>query len=554
MSAFRNGPSVVTTRYDGSRNVTGSPISFNDVQRSETPISHTSLKRQITTTSFVYMALASSIGAGLLIASTNALRTSGPAALVLAFALVGLGVWLTMCALSELAATFPVQGSFYNYSVKNISPAWGFAMGLTYCINFILIVPMEITVMILVTRYWGDAVKTAWLVPLVQVCLVGIAAMGSGFFAKAEHVFGLVKVCLLVCFSMTAIIICCGGVKSDPRGAIGTEYWSHGAFLNGCTGFLSVFAAAGMAYGGTEMLGLTVAECKHPQRTASLASTITATRIIVCFLLPLLMLGFVLNPTQIKEFQENTGGTGSPFVIALFVAKIKVLPDMINTAIVLAIFSMANASVFASSRALHALCAQGMGPRIFARTTSKGVPIYALGLVFLFSCLAYINMLPEGEAIFDWLLALASTCNYFTWISISLSHIRMRLAMKRRNKTVSSLKWKSRYGIWGSVVAIAISVIGLMAMLATAAIPGGEKSTDPKEPFNMSLVRNGLGFIFVVGAWLGWQFFGRGRPLPWLVDLMDVDLQALDMSQADDGSLSDMEQLERIDATPEPKS
>ncbi|KAK7999152.1 amino acid permease [Apiospora marii] len=492
----------------GPEPVTASVAASSTAESEHTAQTHTSLKKVITTRQFVPMALGGSIGAGLLIASSVGLERGGPAALVLAFSIAGFAVWLTMCALGELSASFPVQGSFYDYSIRFISPSWGFSMGWNYVINFLLIVPFEITVMILITQYWYTP-NTGWFVPVVIAALFSIAAAGAKWYAEAEHAFGLAKVGVIVLFIITAIVICAGGVASDPRHGTGFRYWREGAFRNGVQGFLWVFVNAGLAYGGTEMLGLTVAECKNPVRVMPLASKIVGGRIIILYILSLFMAGLVIGPDTFKEFSHL--GKTSPFVLAIHQARIPGLASFVNAVILISVFSMANASIFASSRALRAICAQGMGPRFLSRTTKKkGIPLYSLIVVFAVSLLAFINAAPSGGEIFEWLLALASASNYFTWLSICLAHLRMRGAMKKQGKDLGDLTWRSPVGTWGSVVAIVIFAFALVSQIVTAVIP---PVPNEHESQAQSIFRGILGFLVVIGAWLGHLLLTRSRLL-----------------------------------------
>lgn len=75
------------------------------------------------------IAIGGSIGTGLFVGSGSALAQGGPAALVLAYGLIGVMLYCTVHALGELAVAFPIAGSFAVYSTRFIDPAWGFAMG-----------------------------------------------------------------------------------------------------------------------------------------------------------------------------------------------------------------------------------------------------------------------------------------------------------------------------------------------------------------------------------------------------------------------------------------
>lgn len=189
---------------------------------------------------------------------------------------------------------------------------------------------------------------------------------------------------------------------------------SGAAFSHGFNGFLSCFVSAGMAYGGTEMLGLTTAECKHPRKVMPLGAMLVIGRIVVCYLLPLFILGLVLSPSafEIPEFARLQ--IVSPFVVAVDLAGLPALGHFINVVLLLSVFSMANASVFATSRAMTSICKKGMGPEQLSRLSKRGVPWNALLVVFGVSQLAWIGFAKDGERIFEWLLSVASASNYFT--------------------------------------------------------------------------------------------------------------------------------------------
>lgn len=193
-----------------------------------------------------------------------------------------------------------------------------------------------------------------------------------------------------------------------------TTTHSGQAFLNGIPGFLSVFVAAGMAYGGTEMIGLTVAECKHPRKVMPLGAMIVIGRILLCYLLPLVIVGFVLAPSALQLPPFARLHAVSPFVVAVEVAGIPKLGHVINAILLVSVFSMANASVFATSRAMVSICKKGMGPRALGEVTRRGIPRNALFVVFAVAQLAWIGFAPKGQVIFDWLLSVASVSNYFT--------------------------------------------------------------------------------------------------------------------------------------------
>lgn len=193
------------------------------------------------------------------------------------------------------------------------------------------------------------------------------------------------------------------------------------AFRHGFSGFVNVFVAAGMAYGGTEMLGLSAAECRDPVRVMPIGSYIVAGRIAFCYVLPLFFVGLVVKPSDFGLAPFAGLHVVSPFVVGTRIAGLPGLACVINLALVISVFSMANAAVFASSRALAALCREGMGPRLLGRTSrvrwwkvEVEIPRNALLVVGAVANLAWVVVYSRGAWIFEWLLSLASVSNYFT--------------------------------------------------------------------------------------------------------------------------------------------
>ena len=258
-----------------------------------------------------------------------------------------------------------------------------------------------------------------------------------------------------------------------------------------------------MSYGGTEMLGLTAAECKNPGKMIPLASKITLFRMAFLYLLPLFMLGLILRSDNESLVEPGKGIRASPFVVASDKAGLPGFSSFFNAAILFAIFSMANAAGFASSRALQALCHKGMGPSWGDKVTKKGLPVGSLAVALACSHLAFVGVIPDGREIFDWLLSLSGVSNYLSWFTICLSHIRLRRALNKHALTPSVLAWRSWTGVWGSKVAMGICVFSLAALITGAACPPSGKLT------TKDFLRDFLGIPVVLALYAGYQIWHR---------------------------------------------
>ncbi|KAH8893238.1 hypothetical protein GQ53DRAFT_745475 [Thozetella sp. PMI_491] len=466
------------------------------------------------------IAAGGSIGAGLFVGSGQGLSIGGPGSLVLTFAIIGTMVSFTMSALGEMATAYPVAGAFYDYAVRFVSPHWGFAMGWNFILNWLIVLPFELTTIVAQVAYWGNVHPAAIIVPFTAVLAVSSIFGGAKVFGELEHWLGLCKsvaILAFLCFSLGATF---GGIPGDPRGALGDRYWKDpGAFRNGFQGFLAVFRIAGGAYGGTELLGMTVAECRRPHRIMPLATKVVFFRLIVFYIGSLLMLGFMVPANSDKLASVGHGARESPFVLAANLTGASWLGHFFNAMIVTALVSMANTSSFASSRALQALCTKGMGVRFFAEVRN-GIPLNALVLAYVVALLSLVTIAPKGEQLFDWLLSISSMSNYFTWATICYSHIRMHRAIKVQKCDAGELIWRSPLGTWGSWAGIVVCFFGLAAQIIGAAWPIGNVYN------TTNVIRDVIGVAFMIGlfgayvAYRKW-FYGDKQVM---VPLEEIDL------------------------------
>ena len=68
-------------------------------------------------------------------------------------------LYCTVHALGEMAVLFPVAGSFSAYSTRFIDPAWGFAMGWNYALQWLVVLPLEIVAATFTIEFWTKNTK-----------------------------------------------------------------------------------------------------------------------------------------------------------------------------------------------------------------------------------------------------------------------------------------------------------------------------------------------------------------------------------------------------------
>ena len=324
-------------------------------------------------------------------------------------------LYCTIQALGEMAVLFPVAGSFAAYSTRFLDPAWGFAMGWNYAMQWLVALPLvstnsptfssrsalggvlimllppnfdeqiranrgseqEIVAASLTVSYWGSRISPAAWVSIFLMFIISINLFGVKGYGEAEFVFSLLKVIAVVGWIILGIILNIGG---GPPGNeyIGGRYWNNpGAFHNGFKGLCSVFVTAAFAFAGTELVGLAAAETANPRKSLPTAVKQVFWRITLFYIVSLTLVGLLVpyDDPQLLGGANSADANVSPFVIAIKNASISGLDSVMNVVIMIAVLSVGNSAVYGSSRTLTALAEQGQGEYISDPVVSPRVSL-----------------------------------------------------------------------------------------------------------------------------------------------------------------------------------
>ncbi|GAB1211990.1 amino acid permease [Aspergillus terreus] len=420
------------------------------------------------------IAIGGSIGTGLFVGSGKVLAVGGPASVLIAYALIGCMLYCTVHALGEMAVLFPVAGSFAHYSTRFIDPAWGFAMGWNYALQWLVVLPLEIVAASITVDYWESSISNAAWVAIFWTVIVSINLFGVRGYGEAEFVFSLIKVIAVIGFIILGIILNCGG---GPQGGyIGGKYWHDpGAFHNGFKGLCSVFVNAAFAFAGTELVGLAAAETANPRKSLPTAVRQVFWRISLFYIVSLTLVGLLVpytNP-QLLNGKSSADAKASPFVIAIKNAGINVLDSIMNVVIMIAVLSVGNASVYGSSRTLAALAEQGQAPRFLAYIDRKGRPLWSICIASALGLLGFLSASDKQEVAFEWMMAISGLSSIFTWGSICLAHIRFRRAWKLQGHSLNELAFQSQPGLIGSWIGFIFNCLVLVAQFWVGFAPIG---------------------------------------------------------------------------------
>ncbi|CAG8947872.1 unnamed protein product [Penicillium salamii] len=438
-------------------------------------------------------AIAGSIGTGLIIGSGQALASGGPGSILIAYIIMGTCVYTIMAAFAEMAIFAPMSKGFSGYATRFVDPALGFATGWNYFLKYSVLLANNLTASGLVIRYWREDINVGVWVAVFGIFVVALNILPVEKFGETEFVMAIVKIILLVGLILCCLILSLGGSPSGER--IGFRYWKDpGAFapylsegdLGRFLGFWSCIVQSAFMFMGCEVVGITYGEAKNPRKAIPRAVQQTIMRIAVFYLGGVIVLGMTVpytNDLLLSANKEKTSASASPFVVAIQLAGVEKLPAIVNACFLLFTVSFANSGILAkspyrytpghlliaisidiyiASRTLYGLARDKQAPEIFTRTTRWGVPIYAVGAVSLFCCLAFLNVSSSSGKVFGYFVSLSTVLGLINWINIIITCYCFQKGLKAQGIGRAGLPWKGPlqpYSLGVTFVITAIVII-----------------------------------------------------------------------------------------------
>ncbi|CAI4603267.1 glyceraldehyde-3-phosphate dehydrogenase 1 [Saccharomyces cerevisiae] len=483
----------------------------------------TPLKHHLKNRHLQMIAIGGAIGTGLLVGSGTALRTGGPASLLIGWGSTGTMIYAMVMALGELAVIFPISGGFTTYATRFIDESFGYANNLNYMLQWLVVLPLEIVSASITVNFWGtDPKYRDGFVALFWLAIVIINMFGVKGYGEAEFVFSFIKVITVVGFIILGIILNCGG--GPTGGYIGGKYWHDPGAFAGDTpgakfkGVCSVFVTAAFSFAGSELVGLAASESVEPRKSVPKAAKQVFWRITLFYILSLLMVG-LLVPYNDKRLigASSVDAAASPFVIAIKTHGIKGLPSVVNVVILIAVLSVGNSAIYACSRTMVALAEQRFLPEIFSYVDRKGRPLVGIAVTCAFGLIAFVAASKKEGEVFNWLLALSGLSSLFTWGGICICHIRFRKALAAQGRGLDELSFKSPTGVWGSYWGLFMVIIMFIAQFYVAVFPVGDS------PSAEGFFEAYLSFPLVMVMYIGHKIYKRNWKLFIPAEKMDID-------------------------------
>lgn len=219
-------------------------------------------------------------------------------------------------------------------------------------------------------------------------------------------------------------------------------------------GLIAAMLVVIYSYGGTEIIGITLAETKNPEKVVPKAVRSTLIRIVTFYLLPFFII------VSLIPWNEVNGVPESPFVMVFKMIGIPGADHIMNAVVLLAIISSMNSGLYGSSRVLYTQAVDGRVPKIFAQLSKRNVPVYAILMCTLALYLGVILSLYAGSKTFDFLMGSLGYTVLFIWLIIAIAHLKSR-KKQSANSSVYEVKWYP-YTTWIAIIALSTILIGII--------------------------------------------------------------------------------------------
>ena len=406
------------------------------------------LARSLSARQIQMIAIGGTIGSGLFLGTGKSLANGGPASLLIAYAIVGVVVYLTVLSLGEMAAYIPISGSFGVYATRFVNEPFGFAIQYNYWLNDAVSTAADLVAAQILIAFWNESFP-GWAVSLIFLAfLVVVNIISVRTYGEMEYILSLLKVATIIVFIILGICVNAGANTSHTY--IGGSNWRiPGApFVGGIGGFASVFVSASFAYGGTESIGITAGETANPARTIPKTVRNVFFRILLFYILGLLIVG--LNVPYNYPGLSSGGSAKSPFTIVFEQAGSQVAGSFMNAVILTSVLSAGNHALYAGTRLLYSLACVRQAPWFFSNVSKRRVPWIALLTTASISGLCFGASFIGAGQLWTWLQNLVGVSNQLAWVAIGVASIRFHRAVRAQGKDsyLPYRNWTQPWGPW----------------------------------------------------------------------------------------------------------
>lgn len=398
------------------------------------------------------------IGSGIFVLPGLAAKIAGPA-VVLAYFLAGLIIFPAALSKSEMATAMPESGGTYLYIDRAMGPMMGTIAGFGVWFSIIFKSAFALVGLGAYLHLFGD-IPEREIALILAVVIIIINVAGAKTTASFQSVLIAIVLILLVTFAV--------------RGSGQVDATQFEPFLSkGFKGLLSATGLVFVSFIGVTKVASIAEEVRRPNRNVPAGILLSVTVMIVLY--PLIT--WVMVGTVGIEALANTV-TPMSTSAERFMGSIGV--DVVSLVAIVALVSMANAGVLASSRYPFAMARNALAPLFLAKISSRSTPAYSIfvtGAVLL----VLIAFVP--------ILELAKLASAFQLIVFSLINLAV-IAFRESHLDWYQPSFKSPLYPWTQI----FGIVGAMILLT-----------------QMGIVPIAGAILIVAGGILWYRTFGQSR-------------------------------------------
>ncbi|AOH56302.1 amino acid permease [Peribacillus muralis] len=411
------------------------------------------LQRTMTSRHITMMALGGAIGAGLFKGSSSAIDMAGPA-VILAYLIGGIILLFIMQGLAEMAVANSGARTFRDLVQSILGKYPAYFLDWIYWKMWVLNITAESIVAAIFIQYWLPGYPIWMLALAVSVLVTAVNLLSVKVFAETEYWLALIKITVIIVFIMAGILLLLVTFRDHAAVGFSNLTDNGGFFPNGSKGLITAMLVVIYSYGGTEIIGVTLAETKNPEKVVPKAVRSTLIRIISFYIIPFFII------VSLIPWNEVNGVPESPFVMVFQMIGIPGADHIMNAVVLLAIISSMNSGLYGSSRVLYTQAEDGRIPKIFSRLSKKKVPVYAILMCTSALYIGVLISLFAGSKTFDFLMGSLGYTVLFIWLIIAFAHLKSR---KQQNGKPSAyaVKWFP-YTTWAAIIALLMILIGII--------------------------------------------------------------------------------------------
>lgn len=450
------------------------------------------------------IALCGIIGPGCLIGMGNMLKVGGPVGLIVGFAIVSILILAMMASIGEINAVY--DANFSILGSRFISKGFGASLALFYILIWITVLIGEYTNLSQSMMAYTDAIPSYGWVLIFWGFFSVFSSFGVDWYGESEYYLGAFKLIYLVAYYIFAVIYAAGGIKGHKPPNLFMTLPLNGGFK----GIANSFVYAGTFCSGVESVSVIAAETRNPKKAIPTAVKNTVGRMLIVYFGLAIAYGITV-PYNDPLLTDSGRVLRSPMTIALTEAGWPNGKYFIATIILITCISAINSSIYLASRTLYMWSLNGYGPKIFTKTTKKGVPFIAIHTVHLFCLISIMTYKGSASNAYNYIVNISGVCAFIVWTAISVIQYRFRKGWYLKGYTDKDLPFCVPFFPWTNLVAL---VLGTLLTLVQ-----GWSYLKPFQVGNFIDAYICLPLFFIV--WFAYDLYFKS----WIVKLEDVDYE-----------------------------